>query len=394
MKKILISFILILSALTVSAQVKVLGKIEPNGPTDTYPTHVDSLGKGGLIAVGSWQERNAIPLARRKAGMLVRVKSAMIDSTYTLNIGRTNDNWTPYASSMDLNGKANLSGGNSFIGTQSMPKLLADTISFDANNPLYFGRSVGSSGPQKEFRWTQGISGVNQGILSLEAAHNNTWQEAMAIYGNGLEVRIRNRLTINNGTNEYRTSIQSNNKNTFSNTITLPSISDTLATISDLNDKASLTKVNTFLNTQYLEGDLILTGNVETIGQLQAQAFVLYDPFAGSASVIFNVDPQAVQNTQIDLTTPTQSGKLALLADIPKMFTYTTSGDNSSLEFTIPHGLSYIPTMVIVTANSVDAMGQRGGHYRAEISGSNVIIHYQDAPYTGTNNLKWTIMVK
>jgi len=80
-----------------NAQVKVLGKIEPNGSTDTYPTHVDSLGKGGLMAVGSLQERNAIPLARRKAGMLVRVKSATVDSTYTLNVGLTNSDWMTFS---------------------------------------------------------------------------------------------------------------------------------------------------------------------------------------------------------------------------------------------------------------------------------------------------------
>jgi len=117
MKKILINLILVLSALTGSAQVKVLGKIEPNGPTDTYPTHVDSLGKGGLVAVGSWQERNAIPLARRKAGMLVRVKSATVDSTYTIGDNLTNTNWTPFTS-----------GGTSITNLNQIPARSYNTL--------------------------------------------------------------------------------------------------------------------------------------------------------------------------------------------------------------------------------------------------------------------------
>jgi len=91
------SFILALCTIVASAQVKILGKIEPNGSTDTYPTHTDSLGRGGLMAVGTWQERNSIPRPRRKAGMLVRVKSATVDSTYTIGGNLTNADWTVFA---------------------------------------------------------------------------------------------------------------------------------------------------------------------------------------------------------------------------------------------------------------------------------------------------------
>jgi len=96
MKKTLIILILVLTYQFTNAQVKVLGRIEPNGATDKYPTHVDSLGRGGLMTTASWQERNAIPVERRKAGMLVRVKSASVDSTYTLGVGLANVDWTPF----------------------------------------------------------------------------------------------------------------------------------------------------------------------------------------------------------------------------------------------------------------------------------------------------------
>lgn len=96
MKKTLIVLILVLAYQFTNAQVKVLGRIEPNGATDKYPTHVDSLGRGGLMTAASWQERNAIPVERRKAGMLVRVKSASVDSTYTLGVGLANVDWMPF----------------------------------------------------------------------------------------------------------------------------------------------------------------------------------------------------------------------------------------------------------------------------------------------------------
>ena len=41
---------------------------------DTYPTHFDSLGKGGYRSVNTVVERDLIPAARRTAGMLVYVK--------------------------------------------------------------------------------------------------------------------------------------------------------------------------------------------------------------------------------------------------------------------------------------------------------------------------------
>lgn len=118
MKKLLLILTLLALTIGVNAQVKVLGQIAPNSTSDTYPTHEDTYGKGGLIVVSSWQDRNAIAAQRRKAGMLVRVKSSTVDSTYTLGVGLTNEDWTPFSVSADLSEYAKLMGENVFNGQQ------------------------------------------------------------------------------------------------------------------------------------------------------------------------------------------------------------------------------------------------------------------------------------
>ncbi len=292
MKNILITFILILSALTVSAQVKVLGKIEPNGPTDTYPTHVDSLGKGGLMAVGSWQERNAIPLARRKAGMLVRVKSAMVDSTYTLNIGLTNTNWTPFVSggSSDPT-KANLAGGNFFTGVQKL----------DGNDSYLLVQG------------TEAISFVSTGQ--------------------------------------------------------------------------------------------IVSQNIDDGGMFLAQPG-LVQVFSEDGSYIeINPKDRTIGAFSCVLDLPYKSGTLATTSDIPKMLVVSATS-TGSITYSFAHGLSYTPTMVVVTANSDGATvnGYKSAPLTssAKINGANIdITIYGTSVAFGENvgpevgaELKWTIMVK
>jgi hypothetical protein len=146
--------------------------------------------------------------------------------------------------------------------------------------------------------------------------------------------------------------------------------------------------------------------NVEASGNIQGAYLIAYRPDI-SKGVVINVDEtQSISDVQVKL--PIRDGQLALLTDIPKMFTAIASGDNTTAIFTIPHGLPYTPTMVIVTPNTEDAKGRpeiasagsavRQGFF-AYIDGSNVKIDYTTielpyAPQTGTDNLKWTIMVK
>lgn len=90
-------------------------------------------------------------------------------------------------------------------------------------------------------------------------------------------------------------------------------------------------------------------------------------------------------------------GTVALTRDIGKMLTATASANGAFNSFTIPHGLAYTPTMVIVTPNSPDAMsnGSELNPFYAVLSGSNnVIISYKNPPQAGTDNLVWTILVK
>ncbi|MEO5889744.1 MAG: hypothetical protein ABIQ31_05790 [Ferruginibacter sp.] len=70
MKK-LISFLLIVAcSCSAFGQVTVVGSINTNGVA-AYPTHYDSLQKGGYRVVADIEERDFIPTLRRKLGMLV-----------------------------------------------------------------------------------------------------------------------------------------------------------------------------------------------------------------------------------------------------------------------------------------------------------------------------------
>ena len=92
MKKI---FKLLLLTLIISvsskAQIKLVGNITTNGVA-SYPTHIDSLGKGGYMSMPTLSDRNSIPTLRRKLGMLVYVQAN--DSLYKLaSPSLDNTNW-------------------------------------------------------------------------------------------------------------------------------------------------------------------------------------------------------------------------------------------------------------------------------------------------------------
>lgn len=90
--------------------IPVTGYIGLTNPSDTYATHVDILGWGGKMSVATVAERDAIPSARRKFGMMVTVNADPTpanNKTYRLNntaLGGTNDtitdnaNWTEFSS--------------------------------------------------------------------------------------------------------------------------------------------------------------------------------------------------------------------------------------------------------------------------------------------------------
>jgi hypothetical protein len=82
MKKIYIFlFILFLMNKKLNAQIELTGNITTAGAT-SYATHIDSLGKGGYMSMPTLNNRNNIPVERRKQGMLVYVQAT--DSLYKL----------------------------------------------------------------------------------------------------------------------------------------------------------------------------------------------------------------------------------------------------------------------------------------------------------------------
>lgn len=132
MRKLLI--IISLFAVTeLSAQVKVVGYLTTLGSTDTYATHVDSLGVGGYMVTYNMTTRNAIPAARRKIGMMVHYSSA--DSTFVLIGGTANANWTSFASGSPAKYQIELS--NDSENNWTIPFTLSSnaTIIY-ANTPL------------------------------------------------------------------------------------------------------------------------------------------------------------------------------------------------------------------------------------------------------------------
>ena len=72
-------------------------KIVPFTTDDTYPTHEDIYGIGGLMSVADVSARNLIPSTRRKEGMKVAVISEGI--TYELKGGITNSYWQSFGPS-------------------------------------------------------------------------------------------------------------------------------------------------------------------------------------------------------------------------------------------------------------------------------------------------------
>lgn len=72
--------------------IKVSDYIRPISSNDTYPTHLDIFGKGGLHSVATIVDRDAIKQARRSQGMLVFVIEDK--NFYSLIKGVDNQSWT------------------------------------------------------------------------------------------------------------------------------------------------------------------------------------------------------------------------------------------------------------------------------------------------------------
>ena len=134
MKKLLLLYIFFqLFAFVGNAQIKLIGNITTNGVAN-YPTHIDSLGKGGYMVMPTLASRNGIPTLRRKFGMLVFVQE--VDSLYKLGSANLdNSNWVALSlsSASDqgaiIGSKLNIADTSNMLRTyrESIAALIADT---------------------------------------------------------------------------------------------------------------------------------------------------------------------------------------------------------------------------------------------------------------------------
>jgi len=108
--------------------VKISAPIKPNAPSDEYPTHIDSLGMGGFMAVTNITSRNNITALRRKRGMLVYVTDD--DALYQLKGGTDNANWV--AVPLGGGGSGNFVWGGSAETDPSLP----------ATNTVYYNTAT------------------------------------------------------------------------------------------------------------------------------------------------------------------------------------------------------------------------------------------------------------
>lgn len=74
MKRILIFLFAFLSFFASRSQINLVGYIQTNGVAN-YPTHIDSMGKGGYVVVKNINQRDSITCLRRKYGMAVYVQN-------------------------------------------------------------------------------------------------------------------------------------------------------------------------------------------------------------------------------------------------------------------------------------------------------------------------------
>ena len=94
-KIILLTIVLQFFYSLANAQIKLVGNITTSGVAN-YPTHIDSLSKGGYMSMPTIALRDAIPTLRRKYGMLVFVEADNV--IYKLNAATlVNEDWVTFS---------------------------------------------------------------------------------------------------------------------------------------------------------------------------------------------------------------------------------------------------------------------------------------------------------
>jgi hypothetical protein len=162
MKIIIYLILLVFSTLGAYSQTVTIPSGSTARATQAY-TKNDSiyfqLGTYGSVRVPVYQDvqyktvqtlvqRNAIPSAFRKVGMMVWVSD--VSKHFVLSAGISNSNWA--APPVDISGKANLAGGNSFTGDQniagnlSVLDLIAASGGISSNGTILSNGGIYASG--------------------------------------------------------------------------------------------------------------------------------------------------------------------------------------------------------------------------------------------------------
>ena len=114
-KIILLTIVFQLFYSLVNAQIKLIGNITTNGIAE-YPTHIDSLSKGGYMSMPTIALRDAIPALRRKYGMLVFVQADGV--IYKLNgVTLANADWVALSFGATTNVDAGTLSGTTLKST-------------------------------------------------------------------------------------------------------------------------------------------------------------------------------------------------------------------------------------------------------------------------------------
>ena len=134
------------------------GMISPTDTTDAYPTHEDTLGKGGYSSVADVTARDAISTLRRKIGMMVYVESDGL--TYQLQGGVDNADWVEFTSG---------SGGEAVNETLNISTISVSNII----NTIFAGVTI----PDGEILYVRGNDGeidttVYSGVLATVLENN------------------------------------------------------------------------------------------------------------------------------------------------------------------------------------------------------------------------------
>lgn len=93
MKKVFFLLFILIATFS-QAQVTVVGYISTQGVAN-YPTHIDSMGKGGYMSMQDSFKRNAIPCLRRKYGMAVYVQN--LQKLYILKDSNCANTWIEFS---------------------------------------------------------------------------------------------------------------------------------------------------------------------------------------------------------------------------------------------------------------------------------------------------------